>query len=240
MTSAPPAERVLPADPSLISLAYHHEHPVRSYEFENTLQVWSVTARIDADILAEDLAARGDVDQEQLDAVGEIMVGRMSFVRVRMFGPDDPFEAMDSYTGDTAGIGEVVLDIGRGQWAAEFEAALAHPVGDLLVMDRVILQPEWRGFGLGPVLAGSAVQRLSNDCVAVVCEPGSADGRELTEDQHTETKAKLAGVWAKIGFTPFQDGVHVLDCHLQRPLDLMAERQREFRAHCAQWRRQHA
>lgn len=47
----------LPVDPSLISLAYDHEHPVQTYEFENTLEVWKVSARIDADVLAEELAA---------------------------------------------------------------------------------------------------------------------------------------------------------------------------------------
>jgi hypothetical protein len=51
-----------------------------------------------------------------LDAVQDVTVGRMSFVRVRMFGPDHPFEAMDSYTGDVAGIGEVVLDVAAGDW----------------------------------------------------------------------------------------------------------------------------
>ncbi|MCX4632656.1 hypothetical protein [Streptomyces sp. NBC_01443] len=32
----------LPADPSLFQLSYHHEHPVLSYESEDTLEVWTV------------------------------------------------------------------------------------------------------------------------------------------------------------------------------------------------------
>jgi GNAT superfamily N-acetyltransferase len=179
------------------------------------------------------------MDQESLDAVQDLTVGGMSFVRVRMFGPDHPFEAMDSYTGDVSRIGEVVLDVAEGRWEPAFEAALAHPVGDLLVMDRVILEPPWRGLGLGPVLAGAAIRRLSQDCVAVACEPGSADGRELTEAQHREAAAKLSRVWERIGFEPFQDGVYILDCHLQRPQDLLAERQEEFNALCRAWREHH-
>jgi GNAT superfamily N-acetyltransferase len=222
----------MPADPSLISLAYHHEHPVRVYEFEDTLEVWTVQARIDAEVLA----IHSDAGQEALDELQDVPVGRMSFVRVRMFGPDHPFDAMDSYTGDVARIGEVVLDVAEGEWDPAFEKALAHPVGDLLVMDRVILEPQWRGFGLGPVLAGAAIQRMSNHCVAVVCEPGSADGREMTQAQHQEAAVKLSRVWSRIGFEPFQHDVHVLDCHLQRPVDLIAERQGEFRALCQAWR----
>ncbi|MGW4690676.1 hypothetical protein ACWEPM_38170 [Streptomyces sp. NPDC004244] len=239
MTTVLPEVAPLPADPSLIHLSYHHEHPVFPYGFDETLEVWTVKARIDADVLAEDMAAYDDVDQDTLDAVQDIPVGRMSFVRVRMFGPDHPFEAMDSYTGDVCRIGETVLDVASGEWNSAFEEALAHPVGDLLVMDRVILDPAWRGFGLGPVLAGAAIRRLSKDCVAVACEPGSADGRDLTGDQHREVAAKLADTWSRIGFKPFADGVHILDCHLQRPHDLLAERQREFTELCRTWRGHH-
>ncbi|MFI2315178.1 hypothetical protein [Streptomyces sp. CB00072] len=234
MTAALAVDRPpLPADPSLVSLAYQHEHPLQAYEFDDTLERWTVTARIDGNILAEDMAARGDTDREARDAIEDIAVGRMSFLRVRMFGPDNPFHAMDSYTGDVSRIGERVLDVAR-----DFEEVLAHPVGDLLVMDRVILEPRWRGFGLGPVLAGAAIRRLSPGCTAVLCEPGSADGREMTEEQHQEAAAKLARVWSTIGFDPFQHGVHFLDCHLQRPLDLLAERQQELTALCRCWNTQ--
>jgi hypothetical protein len=43
-------------------------------------------------------------------------------------------------------------------------------------------------------------------------------------------------VWEQLGFEPFQDGVHVLDCHLQRPQDLLAERQRDFGTLGNTWR----
>ncbi|WP_326762812.1 hypothetical protein OHB35_53085 [Streptomyces phaeochromogenes] len=140
---------------------------------------------------------------------------------------------MDSYTGDVARIGEVVLDVAGGQWDPAFESALAHPVGDLLIMDRVVLEPAWRGHSLGPALAGDAIRRLSQGCVAVVCEQGSADGRELTADQHRAAAVTLVRVWERIGFAPFQDGVHILDCHLQQPQDLLAERLEEFNALCS-------
>ncbi|MBL1109747.1 hypothetical protein JK361_35110 [Streptomyces sp. 5-8] len=86
MTTVSPAVSRLPADPSLISLVYHHEHPVQASKFGDTLEVWTVSARIDADMLAEDMAIYSDVDQETLDALEDVPVGRMSFVRVRMFG----------------------------------------------------------------------------------------------------------------------------------------------------------
>ncbi|MFF3313615.1 hypothetical protein [Streptomyces sp. NPDC002952] len=236
MTTVAPSTDRLPADPSLITLVYQHEHSVQGFEFDDTLEGWKVNARIDADVLAEELSATTDMDQQALDAVVDVVVGRMSFVRVRMFGPDHPYDAMDSYTGDVARIGEVVLDVAGGEWSEAFEAALAHPVGDLLVMDRVVLEPAWRGFGLGPVLAGSAIRRLSEGCIATVCEPGSAADREMSQAEHQEASVKLGHVWEQIGFQPFRDGVHVLDCHLQRTQDLLTQRQAEFRALCSAWR----
>ncbi|MFP8959028.1 hypothetical protein ACLIYP_00360 [Streptomyces nanhaiensis] len=236
MTTSPAARRVLPADPSLISLVYRHEHPVAAQEFSDTLEMWTVTARIDADLLTEEAAATGAATQADLDAVRDITVGRMVFVRIRMFGPGHPWEAMDAHSGDVARIGESVLDVAGGEWSARFEKALAHPVGDLLVMDRVVLEPDWRGFGLGPALAAAAIRRLSNGCAAVVCEPGSADGREMTETEHAAARRKLAAVWARCGFVPFHDGIHLLDYHLQRPQDLLAERLEEFTALGTAWR----
>ncbi|MGW1507228.1 hypothetical protein ACWCQW_54285 [Streptomyces mirabilis] len=97
----------------------------------------------------------------------------------------------------------------------------------------------WRGAGLGPVLAGTAIRRLSQDCVAVACEPGSAGGRELTEAEHREAAVKLGRVWERLGFEPFQQGLLILDCHLQRTQDFLAERQEEFSALRRAWQEKH-
>ncbi|MFJ3582759.1 hypothetical protein ACIPPS_11070 [Streptomyces sp. NPDC090127] len=64
--------------------SYDQEHPVGASEFDDTLEVWTVKARIDADGLAGDMALYSDVDENTLDAVQDLPVGRMSFVRVRM------------------------------------------------------------------------------------------------------------------------------------------------------------
>ncbi|MBU5948418.1 MULTISPECIES: hypothetical protein [Streptomyces] len=45
----------LPANASLISLACHHVHPLQAFGFDDTLEIWTVTARVDADTAAEEL-----------------------------------------------------------------------------------------------------------------------------------------------------------------------------------------
>ncbi|MFI1794776.1 hypothetical protein ACH40D_41250 [Streptomyces olivaceoviridis] len=69
-------------------------------------------------------------------------------------------------------------------------------------MDRVILVPEWRRGGRGPVLAGTAIRRLSQDCTAVACESASADGHEMTDEQHRQAAAKLGQLWSAIASSP--------------------------------------
>ncbi|MEU3910322.1 hypothetical protein [Streptomyces sp. NPDC029721] len=192
-------------------------------------------ARIGADALAAQAEAWADADDDAPREFEDVPVGRMSFVRVRMFGPDNPWRAMDDYTGDLAHIGFAVLDRDYGEWAPDFEEALAHPAGDLLVMDRVVLEPTWRGFGLGPALAGAAIRRLSEGCAAVVCQPAQADGRQLSKKERCEAELKLAQTWSRIGFTPFRDDTHFLDCHLNRPQDLR-EGQRDLEALSHAWR----
>lgn len=96
------------------------------------------------------MLAQSDVDQETLAAIEDVTVCQMSFARVRMFGPDDPSEAMDSHSQGLCRIGETVLDVASGQWHSACENVLAHPAGDLLVIDRVLLEPAWRGLRLGP------------------------------------------------------------------------------------------
>lgn len=73
----------------------------------------------------------------------------------------------------------------------------------------------------------------------MACEPGSADGRELTEAQHREAAAKLSRVRERLGLEPLQQGVHILDCHMRRTQDLLAERQEEFSALYRAWQEEH-
>ncbi|MFE7537233.1 hypothetical protein ACMZ5F_27750 [Streptomyces rhizosphaericola] len=97
MTTALAVDRPpLLAARSLISLAYQHEHPLQTYELDDTVERWTGTARIDADILAEDVPARGDTGQERLGAIKDVPVGCMSVLTVRLLGPDNPLHAMAS------------------------------------------------------------------------------------------------------------------------------------------------
>ncbi|KIF05582.1 hypothetical protein PL81_12395 [Streptomyces sp. RSD-27] len=80
------------------------------------------------------------------------------------------------------------------------------------------------------------MRRLSEGCAAVVCQPAPADGRKLSKGERREAEVKLAQTWSRIGFAPFRDATHFLDCHRKRPQDLLAERQSDLEALSRAWR----
>lgn len=110
------------------------------------------------------------------------------------------------------------------------------------MLDHIQLAPTWRGFGLGVVLAGLAIQRLSGGCPAAICYPASLTNETEAidnadtidnvdaidkEDRVTrQARAKLSAVWSQRGFEHFRDGVHVLDLGMIT-LDEAVERLRE-------------
>jgi GNAT superfamily N-acetyltransferase len=83
--------------------------------------------------------------------------------------------------------------------------------GHILLLDRVWLDPDHRGRGLGPLVAAAAIARLGRGCHLAACYPAPFEGtfRQL-EDQARAVEA-LGRVWSKVGFRHWRDGVWMLD-----------------------------
>jgi hypothetical protein len=75
-------------------------------------------------------------------------------------------------------IGEVVLYPGCGGLNPELEDQFGALGSELLVFNHVQFAPAWRGFGIGVLFAGLAIQRLFGGCQAAICYPAS-----LTNDR---------------------------------------------------------
>lgn len=193
------AERRLPpADPTGIYLRYLHEHHWAS-SGDDGPEIWHVVAVVPD---AED-----DEGQPAESHVGEIEI-----VLVDPHRPD-AFGVLDGHDADLGYIGEVVLNPGsRG-----LDPALADRLEcfgtRLLILNSVRLAPQWRGFGIGVLLAGLAMQRLSGGCMAAVCHPAPLADADEDEDPAREAAAgqKLAEVWPQLGFEHFRDGIYVID-----------------------------
>lgn len=92
-------------------------------------------------------------------------------------------------------------------------------------MDRVTLDPPWRGHGLAAVLACEAISRLMVGCRAVACSPGVTDlsSQRLTDrSEWDRVNVKIARGWQSLGFRHYQGTVYLLS-----PVSQVLEEQRD-------------
>jgi hypothetical protein len=82
----------------------------------------------------------------------------------------------------------------------------------VLVLDRLWIEPDCRGNGLGPIIAAYAILRLGRGCRLAACYPAPFEEAELGADRDRSIEA-LGRVWAKVGFTPWNNGVWMIDLH---------------------------
>lgn len=207
-------QRTPPADPYSIELTYTHRHHWAS-RTEDGPEIWHVRAGVHPDGADEPVSPVADIEIALIDP----------------YDTRDAFGVLDSYDGDLGLIAETVLDPATGRLNPDLTDRLEPHGSRLLILNQVQLRPEWRGFGIGVLLAGLAIKRLSGGCQAAVCYPAPLNG--LDHDQTDENPARrqaaeatLSALWSQLGFEHFRNGVHVLDLALVT-LDEAIERLRE-------------
>ncbi|MFC8780926.1 hypothetical protein ACFY2D_24055 [Streptomyces nigra] len=153
----------LPGDPGRLSLEYRLQEPLGGAEDRDGIEEWAVSVR---------------VGRFRDRTVGGV-VGALTFFRLRQDERFSPSPAGDAQGEDSALFHTVMgcYDLGRGGYGQEFRDAMTSAEGDLLVLWDVRLDPEWRGVGLGAVLASQALWTLGAGCAAVAAAP---DGPALT------------------------------------------------------------
>ncbi|MFE2867853.1 hypothetical protein [Embleya sp. NPDC059259] len=222
--------RDLPGDPFALHLEYSLRHGLREDPHDRTIERWSVVVRhgyevhddtrcptllgLDGEISCEDpVPGPGDTGCPAFEPDG-VAVGWMVFFRVRMDRGMNAWWAMEEESADLHRIGCVLLDQESGDFGERADEYLEYMGVDLLVMDRVVLDGRWRGFGLGPILAAEAIERLSPGARAVACMPGISDrepGWEPGQEEWDRVTARITAAWARVGFEAFEDGVHLFD-----------------------------
>jgi GNAT superfamily N-acetyltransferase len=212
--------RVPPANPWSITLTYRHDHRWW-FDADDAPETWHVSA---------------DIHDDSGTHV-EAHVGDINIVLVDVYDTRDLFGLLDGEEADLGLIAETIFGAGSGGLDPDLDEQL-QPVGSrILILNSVRLTPEWRGFGLGVLLTGRAIKKLSGGVRAAVCHPAPID--ELADDElHSAERqqaiAALDRVWARLGFEHFRDGVHVLDLNLVtldenlEQLHKSAERYRTF------------
>jgi len=80
----------------------------------------------------------------------------------------------------------------------------------VLVLEQLWIEPAYRGNGLGPIVAACAILRLGRGCRLAACYPAPFEASQASDDRDRSIEA-LGRIWAKVGFTPWNDGVWMLD-----------------------------
>jgi GNAT superfamily N-acetyltransferase len=146
-------------------------------------------------------------EQDELDDPTEEVIARINLVKGNLTHVS-LLSQLDAVEGDLEMVGGVLLDE-DGDLADEVADELAGVGSQLLILNSVVLDPRWRGHGVGAYLAGEAIAVLDSDAHCVATYPAPLDGSEGRARSHAVRK--LGRVWSSIGFTPFRDGVWVLD-----------------------------
>lgn len=157
----------------------------------------------------------------------------MNIVAVDVYDTRDPFGLLDGEDADLGLIAEAVFSTGRLD--PELDGMLEAIGSRILILGSVRLAPGWRGFGLGVLLAGTALRKLSGGARAAVCYPAPIDEsgeEEVSESTRERAMKKLGEVWGQLGFEHFRDGVHVLDLGLV----ILEESLRQLREKAARYR----
>ena len=191
--------RVPPADPYDITLTYQHRHPWW-FDADTAPETWHVSADI-----YDDSGIHVDAH-----------VGDMHIVIVDVDDTRDPFGLLDGEDADLGLIAETVFS-GGSRLDPELDGLLEPAGSRIIVLSSVRLALEWRGFGLGALLAGTAIKKLAGGGRAAVCYPapiGEPDEEEPSQAAREQAIQALGRVWAQLGFEHFRDGVHVLDLSL--------------------------
>jgi GNAT superfamily N-acetyltransferase len=158
------------------------------------LERWTVT-----------VAAGGTDHDEDAPTIGDAHV-----VIVNLEAGRDVRDFADITAGAWRDIHEGDIDGSLSQDHPRAEPDGASTATHLLVLERVWVAPEYRGNGLGPIIAAAVIDRLRRGCRLAACFPAPFEGDRRPEDREREIEA-LERIWAKVGFRPWRDGVWMLD-----------------------------
>ncbi|MGW3692382.1 hypothetical protein ACWD6U_00635 [Streptomyces sp. NPDC005149] len=139
----------------------------------------------------------------------------MTFYRVHLDRGRNAYWAMEEESEELYETAQVLLDPETGSFTDEVSERLEYVGSSLLVMDRVTLDPPWRGYGLAAVLACEAITRLMAGCRAIACSPGITDisSRRLTDrSEWDRVNAKITQGWESLGFRPPTETTSI-SCH---------------------------
>lgn len=240
MSTPPP----LPGDPSDLRLRISFDDALWDTPQADTLERWHVAVLHHRRLhdAAQGAASTSSCATAECSSCRvEETVGSMTFYRVHLDRGRNAFWAMEEESEELFETAQALLDPETGSFTSEVSELLEYVGSALLVMDRVTLEPAWRGHGLAAVLCCEVIHRLMLGCRAIACSPGVTDlsGQRLTDRSEWErVTAKIAQGWEGLGFRLYRDNVYLLSPASQDLEEQRSNRRRRLAELGASWRAQ--
>ncbi|MEU1073608.1 MULTISPECIES: hypothetical protein [unclassified Streptomyces] len=207
----------LPGDPAELHLRFVFADSLSDTPHADTLEEWRVEVlhrrRRHDNSRCPTAPGACEADHCPAYTLSDSAVGSMTFFRVHLDRGRNAHAALADESEDLNEIAQVLLDPVTGYFTNEVSELLEYSGSALLVMDRVTLREEWRGQGLGTILASEAIFRLMPGCRAVACSPGvtDLDSRSLkNRAEWDRVNTKIAYGWKSIGFRLYRDNIYLL------------------------------
>ncbi|NED96411.1 hypothetical protein G1H11_13955 [Phytoactinopolyspora alkaliphila] len=133
-------------------------------------------------------------------------------------------DSIDLGDWSTEFIAETVLDLAKGSLVSELDRRVSQGPERMLILNRVEVQPAWRGHGLAGPLTAAALHRFSQMARLAVCRLSPADFMDAAPDRITAELAslRLGGMLERIGFFLW-NGVYVVDLRSTELIDASLE-----------------
>jgi GNAT superfamily N-acetyltransferase len=142
------------------------------------------------------------------DGTAGPLVARIHLVRGAL-GEPQLWDAPDALEADLEAVASTILDPNTGELVDDLDSWIEPGGEQLLMLNSVVVEPDWRGYGLGALLAAVALQTLAPGARLAAAYPAPID--RSRGPARAAAVAKLGKVWAGLGFVSFRDGVWVLD-----------------------------
>lgn len=139
-----------------------------------------------------------DDDDQVTVALGHIRV----LLADLTYGVDQVWDACDALDADVEALGESLL-----RHRDHLNRLATGGGSGVVLLDRVEVDPAWRGRGIGAVAAGLLLQHWSFGAVAALALPMAPDAVGAQRDA---ARTGLTRYWSRLGFAPVTDDDDVL------------------------------
>jgi predicted GNAT family acetyltransferase len=144
----------------------------------------------------------------------------------------------DGITGTVADYWEQLFDVETGLWKKELQEEFEAVGWDLLIIDCIEIDREFRGRGIGIDCVNRTIDVFGPSCGFVVCKPWplqftpafSSNQSRLTKLRapnidESEAVRKLRLHWSKAGFWPLREtGIYIVSMAQRQPQELRSAR----------------